>query len=78
MDNLTLLTGPALASAALASAAPGWALIVFAVVVALSAVVVAPLRRVGTVPDEDEPDDGQVSVRDALRDAPGAPRRSRC
>ncbi len=72
VDNVTLLVGPALASVALAIAAPGWALIVFAGVVAVSAVVVTPLRRVGVVGGEDEPEEGRVSVRDAVRDAPGA------
>jgi Cyclic nucleotide-binding domain len=72
VDNVTLLVGPALASVALAIAAPGWALIVFAGLVAVSAVVVTPLRRVGVVGGEEEPEEGRASLRDAVRDAPGA------
>ncbi len=71
-DNVTLLAGPAVASIALSIATPGWALIVFAGVVTVSAVVVAPLRRVATVAGEDEPEAGPGSLRHAVRDAPGA------
>jgi MFS family permease len=72
VDNVTLLAGPALASVLLAIATPGWALLVFAGVVAVSAVVVTPLRRVGAVGGEDEPEEDRVSLRDAVREAPGA------
>jgi Cyclic nucleotide-binding domain len=72
VDNLTLLAGPALASIALGIAGPGWALIVFAGVVAVSALVVAPLRRVGVVGGAEEPAEDPASARDAVRGAPGA------
>jgi MFS family permease len=72
VDNVTLLAGPALASIALGIATPGWALIVFAGVVAVSAVVVAPLCRLGVVAGAEEPDEDAVTVRDAVREAPGA------
>ncbi len=49
VENLTLLVGPALASVALGIASAGWALIVFGCVVAGSALIVAPLRRLETV-----------------------------
>jgi hypothetical protein len=76
-DNVTLLAGPAVASVTLALAGPGWALIVFAVVVAGSAVVVAPLLRLGQagVAEEDPeegPEEAEVSLREAVRGAPGA------
>jgi MFS family permease len=72
VDNVTLLAGPALASVLLAIAAPGWALLVFTAVVAVSAVVVAPLRRVEAAGGQEEPEEGRGSVLDAVRDAPGA------
>jgi cyclic nucleotide-binding protein len=72
VDNVTLLAGPALASIALAIATPGWALIVFAGVVASAAVVVTPLCRGGVIGGEPAPQEGRASVRDAVRDAPGA------
>jgi MFS family permease len=71
-DNITLLAGPALASLALAVAAPGWALVLFGGVVAVSAVVVAPLRHVGVGSAEAEAEAGLVSLRAVVRDAPGA------
>ena len=46
VDNVTLLAGPALAGVALAVASPGWALVLFAGIVAVSAVVVAPVHGV--------------------------------
>ncbi len=72
VDNMTLLAGPAVASVALAIAGPGWALVVFAGVVAGSAVVVAPLYRLGSAEVGDDAEEAGGSVRDALRDAPGA------
>lgn len=72
VDNMTLLAGPALASIALAVGTSGWALMVFAGVVALSAVVVTPLRRLRGVGGEEEPEECRGSLPDALRDAPGA------
>ena len=72
VDTVTLLAGPALASIALAIAAPGWALVLFAGVVAVSAVVVAPLRGVGAVSGEEEAEENGTALRDAVRDAPGA------
>ncbi|MGZ4170923.1 MAG: cyclic nucleotide-binding domain-containing protein [Solirubrobacteraceae bacterium] len=72
VDNLTLLAGPALASVALAIATPGWAVVLFAGVVAVSAVVVAPLRRVEAVNGEEGAEEARTPLRDAVRDAPGA------
>jgi hypothetical protein len=75
VDNMTLLAGPALASVMLSTAGPGWALIVFASVVVVSAVVVAPMRRLGVMGGEEEEaaeEENVVSLRDAVRDAPGA------
>ncbi|HEY3773479.1 MAG TPA: cyclic nucleotide-binding domain-containing protein [Solirubrobacteraceae bacterium] len=73
VENVTLLAGPALASVALGLASAGWALIVFACVVAGSALIVAPLRRVETVDgDEDEDVEEAGSLRAALSNAPGA------
>jgi hypothetical protein len=72
VDNATLLAGPAIASVALAIAGPGWALIVFASVVTTSAFVVAPLRRLGQAGVEDDEDEDEISLRDAIRVAPGA------
>jgi len=72
VDNVTLLAGPALASVVLAIAAPGWALVLFSGVVATSALVVAPLRGVGAVGTEQEAEEGRASLRDAVREAPGA------
>ncbi|HEX3975721.1 MAG TPA: cyclic nucleotide-binding domain-containing protein [Solirubrobacteraceae bacterium] len=72
VDTMTLLVGPAAASAALAIAGPGWALIVFAAVVAGSAAVVAPLRRLGQVGAEEDEEDGEISLREVVRAAPGA------
>ena len=71
-DNVTLLAGPALASVMLAIAGPGWALIVFAVVVAGSAVVVAPLHRLGHGGVAEDAEEAEVSLREAVRSAPGA------
>jgi MFS family permease len=72
VDNVTLLAGPALASVMLAISVPGWALAVFAGVVAVSAMVVAPLRGVEAVGGEEEPEQVWASLRDAVRVAPGA------
>jgi hypothetical protein len=72
VDNLTLLAGPALASVALATVGTGWALVVFAGVVAGSALVVAPLYRLGRVGVEDDAEESDLSVREAVRVAPGA------
>ena len=72
VDNVTLLAGPALASVALAIVGTGWALTVFAAVVAAAAVVVAPLRGLGQTDVEEDEDDGEISLREALRAAPGA------
>ncbi|MGH2895419.1 MAG: cyclic nucleotide-binding domain-containing protein, partial [Solirubrobacteraceae bacterium] len=72
VENVTLLTGPAVASVALAIAGAGWALIVFAVAVAGSAVVVAPLRRLGQVGVDEDDDEPEVSLGKAVRAAPGA------
>jgi MFS family permease len=72
VDNVTLLVGPALASVALALTAPGWALIVFAGVVAASAVIVTPLRRIEAGRGEEEPGESLSSLPDAIREAPGA------
>ncbi len=72
VDTVTLLAGPAAASLALAIAGPGWALIVFAAVVAGSAVVVAPLHRLGQVGAEEDAEDGETSLRETVRVAPGA------
>jgi MFS family permease len=73
VDNVTLLAGPALASIALGIASSGWALIVFACVVASSALIAAPLCRIGTVSEEEEEDEqASGSLRDAVRNAPGA------
>ena len=47
VDNLSVLAGPFIASVVLVSAGPGWAMTVFAVVVAGSAVMVGPLRGLG-------------------------------
>jgi MFS family permease len=73
VENLTLLAGPALASVALGIASSGWALIVFACVVAISAIAVMPLGRVETVGEEEEEDEeSSGSLREAVREAPGA------
>ncbi len=72
VDNMTLLAGPALASVALAIATPGSAMIVFAGVVAVSAVVVTPLRRLRGASGGEEPEDSRAGLRDAIRDAPAA------
>ena len=72
VDNVTLLVGPALASVALAITGTGWALVVFAAVVAGAAVVVAPLHRLGRAGVEEDPEDGEISLREAVRAAPGA------
>jgi MFS family permease len=74
VENLTLLAGPALASVALGVASAGWGMIVFACVVAGSAVIVAPLRHLETVEGDEEPeeDEDAGSLREALRGAPGA------
>jgi MFS family permease len=72
VDTVTLLAGPALASVALAIAAPGWALVLFAGVVALAAGIVAPLRHIGAGGGEEPAEESQTSLRDAVRDAPGA------
>jgi cyclic nucleotide-binding protein len=72
VDTVTLLAGPAVASVALAIAGPGWALIVFAAVVAGAAIVVAPLYRLGQVDVEEDVDDVEISFREAVRAAPGA------
>ncbi len=74
VENVTLLAGPAMASVALGIAPAGWALAIFACVVAASALIVAPLRRVETVEDEEEPEQAEEpgSLREALRGAPGA------
>lgn len=61
-----------MASAALAIAGPGWALIIFAVVVTASALVVAPLRALGQVGVEENAEGVEVSLREAVRVAPGA------
>ncbi len=73
VDNSTLLIGPAIASVMLVSAGPGWALTLFAVVVAASAVVVAPLRRLGDAGELDHEPEGEGSLLAAIRCAPGAP-----
>jgi hypothetical protein len=72
VDNVTLLAGPALASVALAIARPGWALLLFAGVVTSSAVIVAPMRRLGGVGGEEDADAGEGSLREVVRVAPGA------
>lgn len=72
VDNVALLAGPAMASAALAIAGPGWALIIFALVVTGSALVVAPLRALGRVGVEENVQEVEVSLREAVRVAPGA------
>ncbi len=71
-DNVTLLAGPAMASVMLAIAGPGWALVVFAGVVAGSAVVVAPLHGLGHGGVAEDAEEADVSLREALRAAPGA------
>jgi hypothetical protein len=72
VDTLTLLAGPALASVTLGMAAPGWALVLFAGVVAVAAVIVAPLRHVGAGGGEEAAQESRVSLWNAVRDAPGA------
>ncbi|HTU28899.1 MAG TPA: cyclic nucleotide-binding domain-containing protein [Solirubrobacteraceae bacterium] len=73
VENVTLLVGPALASVALGIASAGWALVLFGCVVAGSALIVAPLRHVETVgEDEDEDEEEAGSLRAALGNAPGA------
>ncbi len=72
VENVSVLAGPLIASVVLVSAGPGWAMTVFAVVVASSAVAVGPLRelRRGSV-DEDE-EERESSLAAAIRTAPGA------
>ena len=79
VDNVTLLAGPALASVALAIVRTGWALTVFAAVVAAAAVVVAPLRRLGQT-DVEEDADGRrgLAARGASARRPARCRRWRC
>ncbi|HTU97094.1 MAG TPA: cyclic nucleotide-binding domain-containing protein [Solirubrobacteraceae bacterium] len=72
VDNLTLLAGPAVASVALATAGPGWALVLFAAVVTGSALAVAPLYRLGQVGLEEEDEPAAGSVGEVVRAAPGA------
>jgi hypothetical protein len=72
VDNLTLLAGPAIASVALAIAGPGWALLVFAVVVASSALIVTPLRGLRRGDPEEAAEGAAASWREAVRGAPGA------
>jgi hypothetical protein len=70
-ENVTLLAGPAVASVMLVAAGPGWALSLFAAIVASAAAVVAPLRWLGddgAIEDEEAPG----SLRAAIRAAPGA------
>jgi MFS family permease len=71
VENMTLLAGPAVASVVLAIAGPGWALAVFAGVVAGSAVIVAPLYRLAQTAVEDDAEEGDISLRDVTRIAPG-------
>src|SRR5579875_3073029 len=73
VENLTLLAGPALASIVLGLASPGWAVATFSLVVAVAALIVAPLLGIETVEEEQEPDeDGSGSLREVVREAPGA------
>ncbi len=71
VDNVTLLAGPAIASVMLVVGGPGWALALFAAIVACSAAIVAPLRRLGD--DGAEKDEEPAgSLRAAIHAAPGA------
>ena len=72
VDTVTLLAGPAIASVALGVAGAGWALVVFAGVVTGSALVVAPLRRLGRTGGAEDEDESRGSLREAIRVAPGA------
>jgi len=72
VENMTLLVGPAVASVALAIAGPGWALVLFAGVVAGSALIVAPLFRLGQTGADTESEQSGVPIREAMRVAPGA------
>lgn len=72
VENMTLLVGPAVASVALAIAEPGWTLVLFAGVVAGSALIVAPLVRLGQTGADTESEQSGVPIREAMRVAPGA------
>jgi hypothetical protein len=72
VDNVSVLAGPLIASVVLVSAGSGWAMTVFAVVVASSAVTVAPLRGLGRGRADEEEEESESSLAAAIRTAPGA------
>ncbi len=72
VDNVSVLAGPFIASVVLVSAGSGWAMTVFAVVVAGSAVMVGPLRGLGRDTAAEEDEESESSLAAAIRTAPGA------
>jgi Cyclic nucleotide-binding domain/Major Facilitator Superfamily len=72
VDNVSVLAGPLIASVVLVSVGSGWAMTVFAVVVASSAVMVAPLRGLGRGRADEEEEESESSLAAAIRTAPGA------